>query len=705
MTSELPKTLIDNPVISTWITVTPTGIINLRVGKVELGQGILTALTLIAANELGVNPASVIAAATNTSTSPDEGLTAGSMSIPFSGASVRRVCAEVRQLFAQAAARLTGLQPKDLRAINGEFRDRAGTYIASYAELASTVDLNVTAGTTNLSVDLINENLVEDLLRVDLPDKIFGRARFIHDLVFDNMLHARIARPPRPGAHLISALIEEVKAMPGVRLVVAEGDFLAVIAEREGQAVNAANYLATHSSWTESSSLPNQSELASWIRAQPVETTLIRNDDRDLSVEEGTRTLRATYTRPFIAHGSIGPSCALAKLDAGQLYIWSNSQGVFRLRSAIAKTLDLTEESVVIQHVEGAGSYGHNGADDAAFEAALLASHIPGFPIRVQWSRADELCWEPLGPAMVSDLEGRLDEDGIVTDWSGELWSNGHAGRPGYSKSRSFLSDFHRSSVTDLPPTLDPPVIGGFGSARNAEPLYNFARISLTAHRLLTMPIRSSALRSLGAHHNIFAMESFMDELADLAQIDPLTFRLAHLTDERAKETLRTVASAAGWGRDIEDDAGRGIAFAQYKNRGAYCAVIADIEADEEVRVKRLTIAVDVGRIISADGVRNQIEGGAIQATSWALHEEVKFDRQAITSSDWESYPILRFGEIPQVDVHLISRPDLPSLGAGEATMGPVTAAIGNAIFSALGVRLRNLPFTPENILKAIAAS
>jgi len=703
--AELPQTLAANPLLSTWITVRSDGTIDLRVGKVELGQGILTALTLMAADELGVTPASVVAAATNTSTSPNEGLTAGSMSISVSGASVRRVCAQVRQLFRQAAARRSNLQPDDVHVTNGEFRDSAGHYIANYAELTTEVDLNVTASSNDLGIGRKNQSPIEDLPRVDLPDKVFGRARFVHDLVFDDMLHARIARPPRPGAHLASAPIEEVVAMPGVRLVVSEGDFLAVIAEREGQAVNAANYLAIHSSWTDSRTLPNQSELAAWIRAQPVETTLIRDDDRDQSIKKGSRTLRATYTRPFIAHGSIGPSCAVAKLEDNQLKVWSNSQGVFQLRSAIASALEKAEADVVVQHVEGAGSYGHNGADDVAFEAALLALRLPGSPIRVQWSRADELCWEPFGPAMVSDLEARIDETGTVTDWSGELWSNGHTGRPGYSKSHSFLSDAHRSSIDELPPSMDPPAIVGFGSARNAEPLYHFSRISVTAHRLLTMPIRSSALRSLGAHQNIFAMESFMDELADLAKIDALAFRLSHLTDERAKEVLRTAALAAGWGRDLDGDAGRGIAFAQYKNRDAYCAVVADIEARENVRVKRLTIAVDVGRVISPDGVRNQIEGGAIQATSWALHEEVKFDQGAITSTDWESYPMLRFGEVPHVEVHLISRPDLPSVGAGEATMGPVTAAIGNAIFDALGVRLRNLPFTPENILRVIEAS
>ena len=701
MSNELPQTLEANPLISTWITITPSGIINLRVGKVELGQGIVTGLTLIAATELGVDPASVVAIATNTSASPNEGLTAGSMSIAVSGSSVRRVCTQVRHLFCQAAAHRANVRPQDVRVNNGEFTDCTGAYIASYFELASEVNLDVTADRLLEEQPLV-ETLFEDLARVDLPDKIFGRARFVHDLVFENMLHARIARPPRLGAHLVSAPIEEVKAMPGVQLVVSEGDFLAVVATREGQAVDAANHLSKQSSWTGSAPLPEQAELATWIHAQPIETTVIRSDEPLVSAISTERRTSATYTRPFLAHGSIGPSCAVARVDDKQLTVWSNSQGVFSLRSAIAVALDFEEKHVVVQHVEGAGSYGHNGADDAAFEAALLASRLPGIPIRVQWSRVEELAWEPLGPAMVSALEAAVGEDGMITDWSSDLWSNGHTSRPGYSNSRSFLSDAHRFSESELPASKDPPATAGFGGGRNVEPLYNFPRMNIKTHRLLSMPIRSSALRSLGAHQNIFAIESFMDELADLAKMDPLAFRLAHLTDERAQETLRTVAAAADWGVGIEEDAGRGIAFARYKNRGAYCAVIADIEAGESIRVKKLTIAIDVGRVISADGVRNQIEGGAIQATSWALREEVKFGRDSITSVDWDLYPILRFADVPQIDVHLISRPELPSLGAGEATMGPVTAAIGNAIFSALGIRVRNLPFNEKNIVTAI---
>ncbi|MDF2829030.1 MAG: xanthine dehydrogenase family protein molybdopterin-binding subunit, partial [Mycobacterium sp.] len=375
------------------------------------------------------------------------------------------------------------------------------------------------------------------------------------------------------------------------------------------------------------------------------------------------------------------------------------------LRNAIAVALDLPAEAVVVQHVEGPGSYGHNAADDAAMDAALLATHAQGRHVRVQWSRGDEFAWEPFGPAMVGDVTASVDESGTITDWSYDLWTNGHTARPGYAPRTSLLADAHRAGVAMLPPAVDPPAARGHGSARNAEPYYDFARVDVTVHRLLTMPIRTSSLRSLGSHLNTFAVESVIDELASATGRDPLQMRLAHLSDPRAREVLNTVAAAADWGAPVPDGHGRGIAFCRYKNRGSYCAVVADVEATDRLHVTRLTIAVDVGRVVNADGVRNQIEGGAIQATSWALFEQVRFDRHAITSTDWESYPIARFSQVPELDIRVVPRPDEPPLGSGEATQGPATAAIGNALADALGIRVRTLPFTTDNIVAAINAA
>ncbi len=702
MTVELPATLAANPWISTWLTITDDGMVVLRVGKVEIGQGILTALTQIAAHELDVAPETVRAVATNTASSPDEGLTAGSLSIAFSGAGVRRVCAETRELFRCAAARKAGLDAAQVRLTAGVFVTPDGSRIGSYADLAGAVDLHVRVGDSALDVELASPTS-KDLARIDLPDKVLGRPRFIHDLDFAGMLHARVVRPPRIGAHLQSASLDDVSAMPGVEQVVRDGDFVAVVARREGQAARAAETLASYALWTPGIELPDVDDLPGWLRTAEADTRAIRNDGA--RHDDAPVAVEATFFRPFLAHASIGPSCAVACFDDGRLEVWCHSQGVFSLARALAAALDLSPDAVVVQHVEGPGGYGHNGADDVAMDAALLATRMPGRHIRVQWRREDEFTWEPFGPAMAGDIRASLDDNGTITDWSYELWTNGHTARPGYAPGHSMLADAHRAGLEVLPAAVDPPAERGHGSARNAEPYYDIARVDVTVHRLLTMPIRTSSLRSLGSHLNTFAIESVLDELARRTGRDPLQVRLANLSDPRAREVLETAAAAAGWGAPVPDGHGRGIAFCRYKTRGSYCAVVADVEATDRLRVTRLTIAVDVGRVVNGDGVRNQIEGGAIQATSWSLLEQVRFDRHSITSTDWETYPIARFSDVPVVDVHVLDRRDEPPLGAGEATQGPVTAAIGNALADALGVRVYTLPFTPDNIVAAINAA
>jgi CO/xanthine dehydrogenase Mo-binding subunit len=701
MTPELPASLVANPWISTWLTVADDGVIGLRVGKVELGQGILTALTQLAAHELDVPPEAVVAAATNTVSSPDEGLTAGSLSITVSGAAVRQVCAETRELFRRAAARKAGLDVTQVQLVSGVFEGPDGSRIGSYAELSGIVDLHVRVGDPSLSVELVPPTS-KDLARIDLPDKVLGRPRFIHDLEFGGMLHARVVRPPSPGAHLEDASLDRVASMPGVEQVVREGDFLAVLARREGQATRAAEALASAASWSVGIELPDPDDVEGWLRTAEAETNLVRNDGA--RHDDASAVVAATYSRPYLAHASIGPSCAVAHFADGCLEVWSHSQGVFTLGRALAVALDLRPEAVVVQHVEGAGAYGHNGADDVAMDAALLATHAAGRHVRVLWSRADEMSWEPFGPAMVGDVTASVDAHGTITDWSYALWSNGHTGRPGYTPRHGLLADAHRAGVAMLPPAVDPAAERGYGSERNSVPYYDIARVDVTVHRLLTMPIRTSALRSLGSQLNTFAAESVIDELALAIGRDPVQMRLAHLSDPRAREVLTTAAAAADWGVPLPDGHGRGVAFCRYKNRSSYCAVVAEVEATDRLHVTRLTIAVDVGRAVNVDGVRNQIEGGAIQATSWALFEQVRFDRHSIVSTDWESYPIARFSQVPQVEVHVLQRPDEPPLGAGEATAGPVPAAIGNALADALGVRVRTLPFTHDNIVAAINA-
>jgi nicotinate dehydrogenase subunit B len=419
-------------------------------------------------------------------------------------------------------------------------------------------------------------------------------------------------------------------------------------------------------------------------------------------VSETARTIRRQYTRPYLAHASIAPSCAMAQWSGERVRVWTHSQGVYLLRADLALVLKLPIENITVGHMEGAGCYGHNAADDVALDAVLLAKAASGRPVRVQWSRTDEMSHAPFGAAMAIELEADLDARGEIVGWRHNIWSNGHTARPGRAAQPALLAATELANPFPRYIATNPPAANGGGADRNSIPLYDFPSWQIECHRLLTMPVRTSALRTLGAQGNVFAIESFIDELAAERGEDPVAFRLRHLEDPRAQDVIRSVAKRANWKPDKRAGIGYGVGFARYKNTGAYCAVIAEVEGDENISVKRLTIAVDVGEAINPDGVVNQIEGGAIQATSWVLKERVRFDRQRITSNTWTEYPILRFSEVPRVEVELIVRPDSDPLGAGEAAHGPVTAAIANAAFDALGLRVRNLPITRGSLIAAM---
>jgi CO/xanthine dehydrogenase Mo-binding subunit len=407
--------------------------------------------------------------------------------------------------------------------------------------------------------------------------------------------------------------------------------------------------------------------------------------------------MRASYTKPFISHASIGPSCAVARMQDGRLEVWTHSQGIFGLRQELAMVLRMNENDIVVTHAEGAGCYGHNGADDVALDAALLARLAGGRPVKLQWMREDEFAWEPYGTAMCVDLEAHLDAAGNVVSWQHELWSNGHSHRPGRSKQPTLIAATHLAEPFEQAAAHNPPLPAG-GAHRNAIPLYEFPDQLIVNHYVRAMPVRSSSLRSLGGYANVFAIESFMDELASAAGADPVDFRLRHLKDPRGIAVLQKTIEKSGWKSwQAGEGRGHGIAFAKYKNLGAYCAAVAEVEAGRELRVTRLVLAVDVGLIVNPDGVVNQVEGGAIQAVSWTLKEEMR--PGAVT---WEDYPILKFSEVPRVEVALIDRKEFPSVGAGECAQGPVAAAIANALHHALGVRVRDLPLTPERIVAAM---
>ena len=537
--------------------------------------------------------------------------------------------------------------------------------------------------------------------RLDIPDKVFGRPRFIHDLSLPGLLHGRVLRPPSPGARL-TKLDEAAGRLPGVAAVVRDGSFVGVVAADEATAAKAIDRLREAATWKESDTLPDAARLTDWLKAAPAESSLVA-ERKAASPGPVARTIRREYTRPFLAHASIAPSCAIAQWRDSGVRIWTHSQGVYNLQADLVLALALPRERIVVEHAEGAGCYGHNGADDVALDAALLARAANGRPVRVQWSREDELGWAPFGPAMAVAIEADLDAAGEVVGWRHDVWSNGHTSRPGRAKTPTLLTAAYLEHPFAPIPSINPPVAGGGGAERNSVPAYDFPALRIASHRVMSMPVRASALRALGAFANVFAIEQLVDEIALARGEDPVDWRLRHLGDPRARAVIEAAARRAGWsGRRKADGVGHGIAFARYKSAAAYCAVIAEVEAEREIRVRRLVIAVDVGEVINPDGVTNQIEGGAIQATSWTLKEAVRFDRRRVTSDSWEAYPILRFSEVPAVEVEIVARPEEQAVGAGEASQGPTAAAIANAVSDALGVRVRDLPITPERIVAAM---
>lgn len=697
---KLPVSLAANPRLSSWVQFNTEGRVAISPGKVEIGQGIVTALAQIAADELDVEIGRIEMIRASTAASPNEGVTSGSLSVQQSGRALRHACAEVRQRFLAAASERLGVDAALLAVDDGTISG-PGNVRTSYWELSGDVsfDLEAVAGIVAKS-SATRSVAGHSVQRVDIPDKVFARPRFIHDHALPELVHGRVLRPDISGARLIALDEGTAHAVSGLIAIVRDGGFAGVVADSEVAVEAALKALRRGATWSAGEPLPDENDLAGFLRSQPVETTII--DTRAAATTKAARTLRRQYTRPYIAHGSIAPSCAMAGWDGDRVHVWTHSQGVYLLRADLAIVLELPAENIVVEHMEGAGCYGHNAADDVALDAVLLAKAAGGRPVRVQWSRHDEMSHAPFGAAMAIEIEADLDADDEIVGWRHGIWSNGHAARPGRAARPALLAASEIANPHPRMISTNPPAANGGGGDRNSVPLYDLRAWTITSHRLLTMPVRTSALRTLGAQGNVFAIESLLDEIAALRGEDPIAFRLRHLCDERAREVIRAAARRAAWKPERRSGIGYGVGFARYKNTGAYCAAIAEIEGADEIRVRRLTVAVDVGEAINPDGVINQIEGGAIQATSWVLKEHVRFDRTRITSTSWTDYPILTFSEVPAVDVEIIQRPEVEPVGAGEAAHGPVTAAIANPVHDCLGVRVRDLPITRDKIIAAM---
>ena len=699
-----PGSLASSPYLDAWIRIDADGITAFT-GKAELGQGFKTAFQQIAAEELDVPFEAIKVVTADTGRTANEGYTAGSHSMQDSGTAILNAAAQVRALLIAEAARRLDLPAENLRTENGSVVAPDGQRLG-YGDLVAADMLHVQAQVkSNLKDPATYKVMGQPVPRVDIPAKVTGGAAYVQDMRLAGMVHARLVRPPSYGAELTECDTSSVEKLPGVVKVVRNGNFLAVVAKKEFQAIKAMCALSAAAKWNEKSVMPNQNDLRRVITGLPSKDSVIF-EASDPAVS-GQRTLEATYTRPYQSHGSIGPSCAVAQLNNDVMTVWTHTQGVYPDRQGIAEMLRVPPAKVHLIHVEGSGCYGHNGADDAAADAALIARELPGIPVRVQWMREQEHGWEPYGPAMVTKLKASLDDSGGIASWNFEVWSNTHSMRPGGGG--CMLAAQHMANPLAIPEPKPLPLPEG-GGDRNAIPIYKFPNAHVVHHFIPSMPVRISAMRALGAYHNVFSIESFMSELAELAGADPVEFRLKHLDDPRARDVVEKAAKEFGWqkGQKAPQDRGYGFAFARYKNLAAYCAIASEVEINRETgrpRLVRAVAAVDSGQVVNPDGIINQVEGAILQSMSWTLYEAVTFDDVRITSIDWQTYPILRFDAVPEkVDVHIINRPGQPFLGSGETGQGPAAASVANAIANAAGKRLRDLPLTRHKIKNAIDA-
>jgi CO/xanthine dehydrogenase Mo-binding subunit len=702
--TKLPGSLRKAPMLDSWIALDASGRVTVFTGKAELGQGIMTALIQCAAEELDINPVAITLVTADTERTPNESYTAGSHSMQDSGTAILNAAAQVRAILVGLAARRLKLPADRLQAKDGSVIADDGRSIA-YKDLVSGLNLHQPALPTSSLENPKGFTIIgKSMPRIDIPPKLTGAPVYVQDLRPKGMLHARVVRPPGYHARLTKLDAGAVEKMPGVVKVVRDGSFLAVVAEGEFQAIRAMHALSEAAEWEWTGTLPKQSEIHKVLESLPAQDITVLG--KGGVPTSNTHSLEAAYRRPYEMHAAIGPSCAVAQFESGKLTVWTHTQGVYPLRNTLADMLHMQPEQVHCIQVQGSGCYGHNAADDAAADAALIARAMPGKPIRVQWMREQEHGWEPFGPAMSSRIAASLDDKGKIASWRYEVWSNTHSTRPG-GPAGNLLAARYLAQPFPQPAVKPIPMPDG-GGDRNSIPLYTIPDAHIVYHFIPEMPIRVSALRALGAHHNVFTIESFMDELAAAAKTDPVDFRLRHLEDPRARDVVSKAAKEFGWkpNEKLPQGRGRGFAFARYKNSAAYCAVALDLEVEREtgeVRLGRVVAAVDSGQAVNPDGIRNQIEGAIVQSASWTLYEEVTFDHHTITSRDWSSFPMIRFPALPEsVTVHVIDRPGEKFLGTGEAGQGPAAAAVANAVASATGERIRDLPLTAARIKAAI---
>jgi nicotinate dehydrogenase subunit B len=695
------KTLAKD-LVEAWLAIDADGRATVYTGKVDLGTGVRTASAQMVAEELDVAFDQVEMVMGDTLLTVDQGQTASSVSISANQV-LRQAGACARGALVAAAARKFGVPAADLSVANGVISTRDGRSVG-YGELVQAEPLQMKLDPkVALKPHQQHKVVGQSVPRVDIPAKVFGSFTYMQDFRLPGMLHARVVRPPSIGSVLVRIDESSVAGIQGFVKVVRQNAFVAVVCKTEWAAVKAARELKID--WTVSETMPEQADLYAYWRQLPVVTTLTpaKKGDVQQALAGAAKRLKATYDYAANTHGSLGPSCAVADFRDGQCTIWSPSQATHSLQVELTTVIDLPKDKIRLIYVDGSGCYGRNGHEDCTADAALV-SKLAGAPVRVQWMRADEHGWDPKSPPTLIDIEGGLDANGNAVAWNSE-----------------FFLAYNKGALTDFP--LLAAVHGGSGKTgrhtgnlvKNADVLYEIPNMLTTVHRVKDDAFRTAHLRTPGRMQNTFANECFVDEMAAAANVDPAAWRKRYLSDPRSIAVIDDVCRLAGWsgqpsraGAHAKGDIakGRGLAYVRYENDRTYVALIADVEVNRrtgDIRVTDIWCSHDCGQIINPDGVRNQIEGGIVQTVSRTLMEEVTFDRSHITSLDWNSYPILRFTQVPKIHTSLINHPEAPSWGAGEMAPTIVSAAISSAVFDATGARLRSAPFKPAKVLQALA--
>jgi nicotinate dehydrogenase subunit B len=693
--AQQPSKPLDPSEVDSFLAIHADGSVTIYTGKVDVGTGLRIAVRQMAAEELGVSVGRITLIEGDTGLTPDQGGTGGSTGLTRGGSEVRQAAATARRVLLSLASQELKHPAAELTILNGEVWPASGEQSIGIGKLIGDRRFSLRVDPKAALRDPASYQIVgKPFFRPDIPAKCTGRNAYLQDFTLPGMLHGRVIRPPAIGATLVSVDESSIHNIPDVK-VVRLGSFLGVVAPDEWAAVRAARELKA--TWSEWKGLPGSDGLEHWIRQAPIDKdqTLLSKGD-PAALPTAGKQLSATYYWPFQSHASLGPSCAVADWREEGLTVWSSSQSTHGLRVSFARMFGIPEAKVRVIYRDGAGSYGGNGNDDSAADAVLL-SRAAGQPVRVQWMRQDEHGWDPKGPVQLLDLQAGLDAQGRIAAWETQMWLPASI-----SGTRPFLG-IDAAGITQAHGQ------GGGQIAQNGDPPYEAPHVKVVVHWTKETPLRISNLRAPGKIANVFAVESFTDELAAAAGVDAVDFRRRGLNDPRALAVLERAASMINWkprpSPNPQPGAGRGIAYMRYKQAENYVALAMEVAVDRatgKVSVRRVTCAHDCGLVVNPDALRNQIEGCIVQTLSRTLHEEVKFDGSRVTSVDWSSYPILTFPEVPEVEVALLDHPELPLLGAGEAATAPVAAALGNAIFDASGIRLRAVPFTPAR-LKASA--